>query len=222
VLHAISHDLRSPITAIRTASQALALGGLGRHDERELLTAVEEESERLGRLVEDLLDLSRIEAGAVGPRSDWCDLADVVAIAAEQVRRRHGEHPISLELPSDLPLIRADPFQLERVFANLIENAVKFSPAGAPVRVTGGVDHEKVTVTVIDQGPGIPPSRQAAVFEPFVRGPRDQNRGSGLGLAICRGFVEANGGEIAVGADSGSGAAFAVSFPLVEQPVTSA
>lgn len=222
VLHAISHDLRSPLTAIRTASQALAVGGLGKGDERELLTAVEEESKRLSRLIEDLLDLSRIEAGAVTARSDWCDLADVVAIAAEQVRRRHGEHPISLELPSDLPLIRADPFQLERVFANLIENAVKFSPAGEPVHVTGGVSHEKVKATVIDRGPGIPASRRAAVFEPFVRGPRDQNRGSGLGLAICRGFVEANGGEIAVGADSGRGAAFAVSFPLVKQPVTAA
>jgi two-component system, OmpR family, sensor histidine kinase KdpD len=220
VIHAISHDLRSPLTAIRTASQALSAGGLSPHDERELLAAVEEESQRLARLVDNLLDLSRIQAGAVEARSDWCDLADVAASAAAQVRERYGDHPISIELPPDLPLIRADPSQLERVFANLIENAVKFSPPGEPVRITGGVGPAKLTVSVVDRGPGIPRSRRAAVFEPFFRGRRGEQQGSGLGLAICRGFVEANGGEISLHADTGRGTAFAVSFPLVEQPAT--
>jgi two-component system, OmpR family, sensor histidine kinase KdpD len=218
VLHAISHDLRSPLTAIRTASEGLAAGGLDPEDERGLLAAIEEESERLTGLVDDLLDLSRIQADAVGPRSDWCDLGDVAATAAAQVRRRRGDHPISIELPPDLPLIRADPSQLERVLANLIENAVKFSPPHEPVRVTGGAGARKVTVRVIDRGPGIPASQRAAVFEPFFRGRRGDNRGSGLGLAICRGFVEANGGELALQADTGLGTAFAVSFPLAEQP----
>src|SRR5262249_42074443 len=158
------------------------------------------------------------------PRSDWCDLADVAASAAAQVRRRQGDHPISIELPSDLPLIRADPSQLERVLANLIENAVKFSPPHEPVRVTGGGGARRgtgggiVTWRLIDRGPGIPASQRAAVFEPFFRGRRGDNRGSGLGLAICRGFVEANGGELALHADTGRGTAFAVSFPLAEQP----
>ena len=140
--------------------------------------------------------------------------------AAAQVRQRHGEHPISIELPPNLPLIRADASQLERVFANLIENAVKFSPTDEPVRVTGGVGSTKVTVSVVDRGPGIPPSRRTAVFEPFVRGRRGEEGGSGLGLAISRGFVEANGGEISLHADTGRGTVFAVSFPLAEQPAT--
>ena len=220
VLHAISHDLRSPLTSIRTASQALSAGGLSARDQSELLAAVEEESERLSHLVDDLLDLSRIQAEAVGPRSDWCDLADVVTSAAAHVRRRHGDHPISIELPADLPLIRADASQLERVFANLIENAVKFSPSDEPVRVRGRAGASKVTVSVIDRGPGIPASRRASVFEPFYRGRHREQRGSGLGLAISRGFVEANGGEITLHADSGRGTSFAVSFPLVEQPAT--
>jgi two-component system, OmpR family, sensor histidine kinase KdpD len=126
---------------------------------------------------------------------------------------------LAIELPADLPLIRADPSQLERVFTNLIENAVKFSPPDTPVRVTGGAGAAKVTVRVIDQGPGIPASQRSSVFEPFFRGRRGPNAGSGLGLAICRGFVEANGGRITLQADSGQGTAFAVSFPLVEQPV---
>ena len=220
VLHAISHDLRSPLTAIRTASQALSAGGLNARDEHELLAAVEEESDRLSRLVDALLDLSRIQAEAVEARADWCDLADAVASAAAQVRQRHGEHPISIELPPNLPLIRADASQLERVFANLIENAVKFSPTDEPVRVTGGVGPTKVTVSVVDRGPGIPPSRRTAVFEPFVRGRRGEEGGSGLGLAISRGFVEANGGEISLHADTGRGTVFAVSFTLAEQPAT--
>jgi two-component system sensor histidine kinase KdpD len=220
VLHAISHDLRSPLTAIRTASEGLAAGELDADDERELLQVIEEESDRLTRLVDDLLDLSRIQADAVGPRSDWCDLADVVASAAAQVRRRGGDHPLSIELPPDLPLIRADPSQLERVFANLIENAVKFSPATEPVRVTGGVGAAKVTVRVIDRGPGIPASQRTEVFEPFFRGRRGENRGSGLGLAISRGFVEANDGQIALQIGDGRGTAFAVSFPRVEQPAS--
>jgi two-component system sensor histidine kinase KdpD len=218
VLHAISHDLRSPLTAITTAASGLRDPALDEADRAELVAVIEDETSRLSRLVDDLLDLSRIQAGAAEPRPDWCDLREAVANAAAQVARSHGPQQIVLALPQDLPLVRADPAQLERVFANLIENAARFSPPGEPVRVTGGTGGGSVTVRVIDRGPGVPPSRRSQVFEPFFRG-GDPGGGSGLGLAIARGFVEANGGRIRLQAGTPGETAFAVSFPLVRQPV---
>jgi len=217
VMHAISHDLRTPLTAITTAAGALGEEGLSEEDRRELVSVVATESDRLERMVADLLDLSRIEAGAVNPQTDWCDLAETIARGAEQVRAQRGDHPVRLDLPADLPLVRADASQLERVFTNLIDNAVKFSPPDTPVEVRGTHANGRVTIRVVDRGRGIPPVQQSRVFEPFVRG-RDAQPGSGLGLAICRGFVEANGGRITLQSRARDGAAFAVSFPVVPQP----
>jgi two-component system, OmpR family, sensor histidine kinase KdpD len=211
VLHAISHDLRSPLTAITTAAGGLGDAALGPDDRADLVSVIGVESSRLARLVDDLLDLSRIEAGAVDPQPDWCDLHDVLGSATAAI----ADHPIDLALDRDLPLVRADPAQLERVFANLLENAVRFSPDGAPVRVTAAVGGGAVTVTVTDRGRGVAAAHRNHVFEPFYRA--GESRGSGLGLAICRGFVEANGGRIRLLAAQ-EGAAFAVSIPLVEQP----
>jgi two-component system, OmpR family, sensor histidine kinase KdpD len=216
VLHSISHDLRSPLTAIRTAASGLS-GGVEEADREALISVVNEEAERLTRLVDNLLDLSRIEAGAARPRLDWCDLRDVVARAAAQAKGESESAEIDVALPDDLPLVRADPSQLERVFTNLLENAIKFSPPGAPVRISGGSGASKVTVRVTDQGPGVPASIRGRIFEPFSRDSR-AGAGSGLGLAISRGFVEANDGEISLQSDAPDGTSFAVSFPLVEQP----
>jgi two-component system, OmpR family, sensor histidine kinase KdpD len=218
LLHAISHDLRSPLTAITTAASGLRSEALPQEDRRALIDAIEAESDRLARLVDDLLDLSRIEAGAVNPRTDWCDLGDVVSRSAAQVGARQGEHPVDIDLAGDLPLVRADAAQLERVFSNLLQNAVEFSPDDAPVRISGGPGAGKVTVRVTDRGRGIPRSRRAEIFEPFVRG-HEGGQGSGLGLAICRGLVQANGGEIRLESATGHETTFAVSFPLVTQPV---
>ena len=217
VLHAISHDLRSPLTAITTAGSALATGHGSAPERAELVDAINSEAARLARLVDDLLDLSQIEAGAVRPRADWCDLHDIVASAALTLST---DHPIEFGLPTDLPLVRADAAQLGRVFANLLENAAKFSPSDAPVRVQGAAAGGRVTVRVVDRGAGIPLAERGRVFEPFFHGRRGAGGGSGLGLAICRGFVEANGGRIVLQADTGQGTSFAVSFPMVSQPET--
>jgi two-component system, OmpR family, sensor histidine kinase KdpD len=215
ILHAISHDLRSPLTAITTAGSALSIGGVSDDERAQLLEVIDGEAARLARLVDDLLDLSKIQAGAVEPRADWCDLHDVVATAAAHLR---AQHPIDFALPAELPLVRADAAQLERVFSNLIDNAVKFSPSGVPVRITAGLGGGRVTVRVSDRGRGIAPQHRARIFEPFFRGGGSRVPGSGLGLAICRGFVEANGGQIVL--QSGrDGSSFAVSFPLENQPV---
>jgi two-component system sensor histidine kinase KdpD len=217
LLHAISHDLRSPLTAITTAAGGLRAGTISETDRRELLSVIDDESSRLARLVDDLLDVSRIQAGAVNPRADWCDLSDLTAIAAAGVRARLGDHPIEFDLPADLPLVQADAAQLERIFSNLLENAIRFSPEDEPVRISGGIGGGKVIVRVIDQGRGIAAARQAEIFEPFVSG-RDGHAGSGLGLAICRGLVEANGGTIRLQSTPGLGTSFAVSLPLSPQP----
>ncbi len=215
ILHAISHDLRSPITAISTAASALRSADVTVQERQGLIAAIEAESARLARVVGDLLDLSKIEAGAVAPQADWCDLRDLAVSAA---RRFQGAHPLELSVPADLPLVRADAAQLERVFSNLIENAVKFSEPGAPVQITGGAGPAWVTVRVIDHGPGIPLEQRRHIFEPFFRGRSGGPSGSGLGLAIVRGFVEANGGSIFVQSNVGLGTSFAVSFPRVAQP----
>src|SRR4051794_2651947 len=217
IMHAISHDLRTPLTAISTAGAALREPNLSDDDRAELASVVGTESDRLGRMVSDLLDLSRIEAGAVNPQTDWCALNDPLARAAEHVRNQRGDYAISFDVASDLPLVRADSAQLERVFTNLIDNAAKFSPSGKPVELRGICANGRVTIRVLDHGRGIPPSQQAQIFQPFVRG-RDAQPGSGLGLAICRGFVEANGGRITLQSRGREGSAFAVSFPAVEQP----
>jgi two-component system, OmpR family, sensor histidine kinase KdpD len=222
VLHAISHDLRSPLTAITTAASGLDDERIGAEDRAELVSVVRGESARLAHLVDDLLDLSRVQADAVNPRVDWVDMHEVVGRAASQV---HGA-AVSIELPDDLPLVRADATQMERVFLNLLQNAARFSPPGRPVRVTGGTGSGLVTVRVIDEGPGVPPGQAEAVFEPFFRGRRAANAagerdhgsgaGAGLGLAICRGFVEANGGRLRLQRPvDGRGASFAVSLPAM-------
>jgi two-component system sensor histidine kinase KdpD len=197
ILHAISHDLRSPLTAITTAASALRASGITEAERAELIDVIDSQGVRLAKLVDDLLDLGKIQAGAVLPRADWCDLSEV---------------------PVDLPLVRADATQLERVFSNLLENAIKFSPPHAPVRVSGGTGGGWVTIRVTDRGRGIPNQYRSQVFEPFFRGRGDTGSGSGLGLAICRGFVEANGGRILLQAGADSGTSFAVSFPIVPQP----
>ena len=217
VLHAISHDLRSPLTGITAAAGALRDPSVGARDRRELVEVIDTDAGRLARMIDDLLDLSRIQAGAVDPREDWCDVAEVVAGAAELVRAVRGEHPIEVALRTDLPLVRADAAQLERVFANLIENAVKFSPVGAAVRITGGTGGGKVVVRVSDRGRGVPLGQRGQIFEPFFRS-RGREGGTGLGLAITRGFVEANGGRVVVQSPPDGGTSFAVSFPLVPQP----
>ena len=156
-----------------------------------------------GAMVDDLLDLSRIEAGAVNPRTDWCDLADAVARAAEQVQAGSADASDRAGPAPDLPLVRADAAQLERVFSNLLENAVKFSPAGAPVRVSGGSGGGRVTVRVTDAGPGIPPSRRArsSSRSSAARAPA----GLGAGSRHLPRLVEANGGEISLQAGAGKG-----------------
>ncbi|MGA2926931.1 MAG: ATP-binding protein [Solirubrobacteraceae bacterium] len=217
LLRAVSHDLRTPLTAIVAAGHALATASLIDEDRRELSAAVIEEGGRLAALVEKLLDLSKLQAGGAAPRLDWVSLEDVMLAAREGL---DGRTEIRLTIDPDVPAIRADPAQLERVFANLLENAGRYA-GGRPVSIRVQRSGGRVVVRVVDQGPGIAPAERERIFEPFYRGRRSAREpwtGSGLGLAIAKGFVEAGGGTIAVESLPGQGTTFVVSLPVEQQP----
>jgi two-component system sensor histidine kinase KdpD len=211
VLRSVSHDLRSPLTAIVAAGEALSSPSLTDADRVELSDAITHEGARLTRLVDQLLDLSRLQAGAAEPRTDWMSLDEVIRAAIEDT----GAAPdrVRLAIAPDLPLIRADATQRRRAFANLIENALRYG-AGHPVSVRARVSGGRILMRVVDQGPGISPAEQERIFSPFYRGPEPAGRGSGLGLAIVRGFVEANGGHVHVESLPGQGTSFVVELPL--------
>ena len=212
LLRSVSHDLRSPITAIVTAAEPLASGRLEDGERRELARGIQEEAQRLSRLIENLLDLSRLEADAAEPRPEWCSLDEVLEASIDDLALPAGTFNVSIQ--ADLPLVRADAAQLERAFANLLENAARHS-GGHPVSLRARAVGQRVVVRVVDRGPGIPSAQRERVFEPFYRSGTEGSghRGSGLGLAIARGFVEANGGTIAVESLPGQGTTFVVEFP---------
>ena len=211
LLRATSHDLRTPLTAILTAGSALVEGELSRADREELGRAIVEEAERLTGLVEKLLDLSRLQSGTAEPRTDWVSVDEVLREAAGALDPS-GER-FSLSIDANLPLIRADAAQLERAFANLMENAARYSGAER-VSVRARVVGERLMVRVVDRGPGIPAPELTRVFEAFYRGSGAPHTGSGLGLAIVKGFVEANGGRVWAESLPGQGTSFVVALPL--------
>jgi two-component system, OmpR family, sensor histidine kinase KdpD len=213
VLRAVSHDLRTPVTAIVAAGHALGSEALSATERTELSAAVVQEGEQLAALVEKLLDLSRLQAGHAEPRRDWVSLEDVILAARDGLSGAGGD--VRLLIDPDVPPIRADAAHLERAFANLLENALRYS-GGLPVSVHVRHSGSRVVVRVVDQGPGIDSAERARIFEPFYRGPASTGEpwgGSGLGLAIVKGFVEANGGTITVDSLPGQGSSFVVSLP---------
>jgi len=214
LLRSVSHDLRSPLTAILTAVGALDAGTLSEQERTELIADIDSEAQRLSRLVDKLLDMSRLEARTAEPRMQWCSIEEVVQAAIDDVALPEGTFTLSID--AELPLIRADAAQLERAFANLLENSARHS-GGHPVSVRARAVGPRILVRIVDRGPGVAHAEQARIFEPFYRAPdeaRNGHRGSGLGLAIVRGFVEANGGRVWVESLPGQGATFVVELPL--------
>lgn len=232
LLRAVSHDLRSPLTAIATAGEALKSPAISDAERLEMATVIEEEAMRLSRLVDNLLDLSRLEAGAAEPRSDWVSIDELIRVAVTELGAPQN---FSLSIEKDLPLVRLDAVQMERALVNVMENARRYSGghpvsvraravrslagrtrSGAAVEQRGG---DRLIVRVVDRGPGIPPAQLERVFEPFYRAgtPGGEHRGSGLGLAIARGFTEANGGTLHVESLPGQGATFVFELPLDDE-----
>lgn len=210
LLRSVSHDLRTPLTAIIAAGAALDSPSVTVEERHELSAAVVGEGERLSRLVENLIDVSRLESGNAEPRREPVDLVGVFEAARESVGL--GGEAVKLGVDPELPPLVADPVQLERAFANLVENGARHG-GGRPVLVRARESGGRLVVRVVDQGPGIPETERERIFEPFYRR-EGAGQGFGLGLAIAKGFVEANGGEIAAESVPGQGSTFVVTFPL--------
>jgi two-component system sensor histidine kinase KdpD len=213
VLRSVSHDLRTPLTAILMAATALDPVRPTSENVGDVREQVLEAATRLGRLIEKLLDLSVLQAGSAEPRLVWYSIDEVLQEAVEQVSDESVAFKLSVE--PDMPLLHGDPGQLERAFANVLENAARYA-CEKPVSVRARTVRDRIRVIIVDQGPGIPRAEQERIFLPFYRTPGASSRhsGSGLGLAITKGFLELNGGRISVESQAGQGASFVVEFPL--------
>ena len=216
VLRSVSHDLRTPVTAVLTAAGTLDSQEPDAENVAEVRELVLDAGTRLWVLIEKLLDLSLLQSGSMEPAVAWCSLEDVLHEAVEMTGASGESFQLSID--RDLPPLQADPAQLERAFVNVLENAVRYCD-GSPVSVRARAVGERVRVRIVDRGPGIAPAEQERVFLPFYRSgaPAGGHQGSGLGLAIAKGFVEVNGGRIAIESQPGQGTSFVIEFPLADR-----
>ncbi len=216
LLDAVSHDLRTPLASIIASAGSLRQRDITWTDDerRELAEAMEEEAQRLNRIVGNLLDLSRIQGGALVPARDWHDPSLVVRDAVERLRPALREHRLEVDVPTDPRPVLLDPVEIDQVVANLVENAAKYSKPGETIQVDATLDSAELRVTVSDDGVGITESSLPRLFEPFYRGPQPTGiRGSGLGLAVAQGLVQAHGGRIWAENRPEGGARFTFSIP---------
>ncbi|MGH7949199.1 MAG: DUF4118 domain-containing protein, partial [Candidatus Binataceae bacterium] len=218
LLSSVSHDLRTPLaTILGTITSLRSYGKLYDNSTRdEMLAEAQRETERLNRFAANLLDITRIDTGAVELKRETVDLGDVVGSALQRAGRLVADHNVEVALDPDLPMLTLGFVLMEQVLVNLLDNAAKYAPSGSTIRVSGQRDHDGVTIEVLDEGPGIPEEALSKIFEKFYRvqaGDR-QRAGTGLGLAICKGFVEAMGGTISAhNRTDRTGARLIIRFP---------
>jgi len=220
LLSSVSHDLRTPLATITGATSALLDSG-GRLDSetrQELLESVLEEAERLTRLVQNLLEMTRLESGALQPRREWHSIEEVIGAALSRLAKRLADRPVHTRVLPDLPLVPMDDVLIEQVLVNLLDNVMKYTPPGSPISIVATATDRAVTVEVADRGPGLPPGEERRIFEKFYRGAASAGRGTGLGLAICQGIVRAHGGRIWAHNLPEGGVAFLFSLPITEAP----
>jgi len=220
LLSSVSHDLRTPLGVITGAvSTALETPDLAESERRELLQSAQDEAQRLHRLVSNLLDITRLESGALDLHTEWTPLEEVVGAALNRRELAAEAHRVRVTLPEDLPLVAMDGVLMEQLLLNLLDNALKYSPPGSPVDIKAWAAGKSLTLSVSDQGPGIPAGEEERIFEKLARGQAATNRpGTGLGLAICKGIVTAHGGRIQAVNHPQGGAQFLVTLPLGTPP----
>ncbi|HET7040372.1 MAG TPA: sensor histidine kinase KdpD [Gemmatimonadales bacterium] len=221
LLSSLSHDLRTPLGAIEGAATTLLDGerSLTPEARRDLAQTVVEESRRMTRLVGNLLNMIRVETGSLEADREWQPLEEVVGVALIRLAEKLRHHPVTTDLPGDLPLVPIDGLLIEQVLVNLLENAAKYTPAGTPIEIRARADRDGVLLDVADRGAGIPPGEEERVFEKFHRARGAAPAGGvGLGLAICRGIIAAHGGRIWAEARPGGGAIFRVRIPVTGTP----
>lgn len=222
LLSAVSHDLRTPLATITGAVSTLRDGSarVSRTQQEELLSDIQDEAARLERLVANLLDMTRVESGSLRLQRDWVPLEELVGSALTRLDRILAGRPVDVSIAAGLPLLSVDPLLIEQVLVNLIENAIKYTPADSGIDIDARREDNRVVVEVRDRGPGIHPGDEYRVFEKFYRAGDNTIAGAGLGLAICKGIVDAHGGHIEVENRSGGGATFRISLPASDDAPT--
>ncbi len=219
LLASISHDLRTPLAVITGASSALNDPSLQLSDaaRAQLARSIDGKAREMSELISNVLDLMRFEAGEVRLRRDWQTIDDLVGTALARCEGRLTAHTVTVNLPAELPAVFVDAPLVTQVLVNLLENAVKHTPAGTGITIAAEPAGELLRVLVDDNGPGLPPGDPELLFAKFQRGREESNAGgAGLGLAICRAIVNAHGGEISAATRPGGGARFVLTLPIAE------
>jgi len=218
-LSSVSHDLRSPLAVVAGAASTLLEkeASLDRPARLELLRTIHEETDRLERIIRNVLNLTRLESGAITVHKEWQPLEEIIGVILNRFSDRLTGRPLELKIPPDLPLLPFDTLLMEQVLSNLMENALRHTPTGIPVEITVTPQKSAVMIEIADRGPGIPAHEEKAIFSKFTRGTNTQ-MGAGIGLSICRVIVEAHGGRIWAENRPGGGAAFKFVIPVEGTP----
>ena len=219
LLSALSHDLRTPLAVVYGLADTLASLPDLTPQGLEMAAALRQESQRINAMVNNLLDMARLQSGAVRLRREWLPVDEVLGAALRAMHSELAGHRVQTRMASGLPLVEIDAVLIERVLANLLENASKYTPQGSLIEVTAEVKEGELRLTVADDGPGLPVGREEALFEKFTRAKNESSiPGVGLGLAICRSILAAHGGRIWAERSALGGAAFVLTLPLGKPP----
>jgi two-component system sensor histidine kinase KdpD len=216
LLSSLSHDLRTPLAGIEGAASALKDGAdrLSPETRAELAQTVLEEARRMMRLVSNLLDMVRVESGALQVQREWQSVEEVIGVALLRLEERLRAHPVHTDVPSDLPLVPMDGLLVEQALVNLLENAAKYSPDGTPIDLSAALDAGEIVIRIADRGAGVPPGEEDRIFEKFYRsGGHERVGGAGLGLTIVRAIAQAHGGRVWYARRPGGGSVFHFALP---------
>jgi two-component system, OmpR family, sensor histidine kinase KdpD len=217
LLDCVSHELKTPLAAIGAASQELVRSAPNVQNAealQQLASEIRDGSRRLNRVVNNLLDMNRLESGVVRPKQEWCDVRELLESAVEIERESLNGRDLRLDLPDNIPLALLDHTLIEQAVAKLLANAASYAPARSPIELDAEYKAGRLIINVSDRGPGLPPEFTERVFEKFYRGEGRKAGGLGLGLSIARGFVEAHGGTLTVENRDGGGARFTLNLPV--------
>ena len=213
LLDSVSHEMMTPLAVFRSAVEQL--GTTDENKRGRVIAELEIALNRLDRLVANLLNQNRLESGVLRPSMDWCDVHEIIAAARRVVGPRIGEHALVIEVTPEMPIFRADAALTEQAVVQLIANAAVHTPPASTIRVSAGVSPETgdIVIAVADNGPGVPKEIRDSVFDKFTRGANAKKGGLGLGLSIVRGFMRAQGGDVAIGSSPEGGARFTLTLP---------
>ena len=218
LLNSVSHELRTPLAAISSVSSGLRASGELNAAQQFLTVELEEATRRLNRLVQNLLDLSRLEAGHLRTNADWHDLHDLLRAALQNLGHALSRHEIKIDVPNDFPPVKLDAILTEQILVNLLGNATIHTSPGTKIEFSARTEADQLVLRVADNGPGLPPGDAARLFDRFQRGPEAVAGGTGIGLSLVKGFAEAQGGSVSAENRPGGGALFTVKLPLTKLP----